>query len=129
MNRSRRSVKSEQWWRSIMDEFRSSGQTVRAFCQRKDISEGTFFAWRKRLSQGDASAAGIGRGAKPMIPVEVVLEEHVPLGHNSSPTHAVGLEIETPGGCRLRFGGVAEPSYVCDLLQSVLRVESGAASC
>lgn len=127
MNRSKRSVKSEQWWRSIMDEFRSSRQTVRAFCQRKDISEGTFFAWRRRLSQGDASAAGNGRGAKPMIPVEVVLDEHLPHGHNSSPTHAVGLEIETPGGCRLRFDGVPEPSYACDLLQSVLRVESGAA--
>jgi len=129
MSRSKRSVKSEQWWRSIMDEFRSSGQTVRAFCQRNEISEGTFFAWRKRLSQGDASAVGNVRGGQPMIPVEVVQQEHEPHRHKSSPALAGQLEIVTPGGCRLRFDRWLEPSYLCDLLQSVLRVERGADSC
>lgn len=77
MARSKRAVKNEEWRRSIMKEFRSSGQTVRAFCRRKEICEGTFFGWRKRLSRPDRSAVVDG-GGKPMIPVEVVLEERVP---------------------------------------------------
>ena len=128
MARSKRSVKTVEWWRSVMDEFQSSGQTVRAFCRRKEICEGTFFAWRKRLSRSDSRAAGNRYGGKPMIPVEVVLEERVPYAHNSSAT--VGsLEIVTPAGCRVRFDKSLEPSYLYDVLQSVLRVESGADSC
>jgi hypothetical protein len=112
-----------------MDEFRISGQTVRSFRQRKEISEGTFFAWRKRLSKRSASAVSNGRGGQPMIPVEVVQEEREPYRDKSSPSLAGRLEIVTPGGCRLRFDRSLEPSYMCDLLQSVLRVESGADSC
>ena len=128
MARSKRFVKTVEWWRSVMDEFGSSGQTIRAFCRRKEIPEGTFFAWRKRLSKSDGRAAGSGPGGKPMIPVEVVMEERGPYAHNSSATNG-SLEIVTPGGCRLRFDRSLEPSYLCNVLQSVLRVESEVSSC
>lgn len=37
-------------WRSIIDEYRNSGMTVRSWCIEKNINSRQFYYWQRRLS-------------------------------------------------------------------------------
>ena len=79
----RRSAEKEAFWRLVLEEHRASGQSIRAFCTQKSISEASFFAWRKELERRDQASGEVGReGSRSdrsgddqrpaMIPVNVV---------------------------------------------------------
>jgi hypothetical protein len=36
-------------WRQLMNEQEASGKSVRTFCREKDISEFSFYSWRRRF--------------------------------------------------------------------------------
>ena len=38
-------------WRQIIDEQKSSGLTVAAYCLEHGITEGSFYTWKRRLRQ------------------------------------------------------------------------------
>jgi Transposase len=40
---------TEQRWRDIIKDCMESGQSIRSYCQRRGISEGSFYYWRKKL--------------------------------------------------------------------------------
>ena len=44
------------YWRSVFEQYADSGLSIRRFCQEKDISQSTFFAWRKKLNRGPSLA-------------------------------------------------------------------------
>ena len=44
-----RDPKPESYWRDLIDRWRASGKSVAAFCAAQDISQATFYAWRKPL--------------------------------------------------------------------------------
>ena len=46
----RRHSKPEPFWRDLIDRWKASGQSVAAFCAANQVSEATFYAWRKRLA-------------------------------------------------------------------------------
>jgi len=41
-------MRREQW-RRLMNEQEVSGKSVRTFCREKDVSEFSFYSWRRRL--------------------------------------------------------------------------------
>ena len=45
-------------WQAVVADFASSGLAVGEFCRARGVCEQSFYAWRKRLSQGDALSAG-----------------------------------------------------------------------
>ena len=45
----RRNQAREQFWRDTIAAWRQSGQSVRAFCAARGVSEATFFARRREL--------------------------------------------------------------------------------
>jgi hypothetical protein len=47
MNRSHRTGPEE--WRRIIDGQRPSGLTVAAYCRDRGITDGAFYAWKRRL--------------------------------------------------------------------------------
>lgn len=47
--RSERDQEREPAWQEMIEQWRASGQSVAAFCRERRISEGSFYAWRKRL--------------------------------------------------------------------------------
>lgn len=63
-------------WRGIMREFSRSGLSIREFCRNKQISEPSFYSWRKTLAARDRRAADDGRNASH-APAEVVNERAV----------------------------------------------------
>src|SRR6478672_1740876 len=66
-----RSSSKEDFWRRMMRLWRSSGLSVRAFCEEQGFSQPSFYAWRRTLAERDAAAV-------PFVPVRVAAEPQVP---------------------------------------------------
>lgn len=60
----------ERWWNALVREQVRSGQTVREFCQQRQIAENSFYYWRKELRRRAAQApasVSIQRPAAPSV--------------------------------------------------------------
>lgn len=49
-----RDAKRDSFWRGVLKRHAVSGLTVRAFCQREQLTESAFFAWRRTIAERDA---------------------------------------------------------------------------
>jgi transposase-like protein len=48
-------------WRSHLNNQRVSGQSVRAWCLANDVSEHSFYFWRRKLAGDGPGAVGLAR--------------------------------------------------------------------
>lgn len=96
----RRSIDKEQFWRGKMRQFRSSGLSVRAFCEEQGLSQPSFYAWRRTLVARD-------KATLRFVPVQVT-----PQLQPMAPDMSTGaVELVLHGGRRLRIGpGFDEPT-------------------
>lgn len=39
-----------QFWQMVVETFKSSGLSVRKFCEKEGLQEASFYSWRKRLT-------------------------------------------------------------------------------
>jgi hypothetical protein len=66
-----------EYWRELVSQQEQSGLSVHAFCKRRDVTEASFYNWRKQLRNyatvGFALVDAQGKGSKPKAPVELVL--------------------------------------------------------
>lgn len=136
MARWKRSANKEEVWRGLVEQQRRGGLSVRAFCRMKEISEPSFYAWRRELQKRDAMRTADGGNNGRLIPVEVTR----PTCENataSSDDLKKPLEIGTPGGFTLRFGHDANAETIARLLDVIAqaatpatqRPAAGGASC
>ena len=44
-----RDKNKEAFWRETVKAYKASGQTVRAFCRQRHLSEPGFYSWRREL--------------------------------------------------------------------------------
>ena len=96
-----RDSSKERFWRRVVRQWRKSGLSARAFCRRQDLSEPSFYSWRRTLAQRDAKAARFVSAS--FVPVRVVAQpaaDTVPEADIS----ATGLELVLEDGRRLRIG-------------------------
>jgi transposase-like protein len=89
-----RNAGKERFWRRILGQWRRSGLSVRAFCRRHDLSEPSFYFWRRAIDERD-------RDAVAFVPVEV-LSEPSPAPPAEPATR--GLELLLANGRLLRIG-------------------------
>ena len=47
-----RDPRKAEHWRRLIERWRRSGLSVRAFCDRYRLAVPSFYAWRRRLQQG-----------------------------------------------------------------------------
>jgi hypothetical protein len=59
-----REQKKELYWRNLLNEWKASGITIRAFAKLKDVSEHSLYGWRRELRMRDREAA-IAEGCSP----------------------------------------------------------------
>ncbi len=83
MARRHRDPQREQFWREAVAAWPTSGLTVREFCRQRQITEPSFYSWRRELRRREAKPA---RSAGPaFVPVTVVpaarIEVRCPSGH------------------------------------------------
>ena len=69
-------------WRELVDEQAGSGLSIAEFCRRNDVSQASFYQWRKKLRES-ASAR------EAFVPVSILT--------------ATGVSVELPGGAVVRL--------------------------
>jgi transposase-like protein len=47
----------ERFWRRMVRQWRRSGLTVRAFCAEHEVSEPSFYSWRRSIAERDQQPA------------------------------------------------------------------------
>jgi len=116
--RGQRDLAKERHWRRIMRRWRSSGLSVREFCDWQSLSEASFYGWRRELAKRDREAAAAvatpsgatvagrtkrtGLGLEPLpsfVQLHVVGEEAPNADVRSCRTDVI--EVHLPGGERL----------------------------
>jgi transposase len=111
MARHRDSAK-ERSWRLHFARWRSSGLSVRAYCQAQGLSEPSFYAWRRLLSErpSDATAArGLEATTPAFIPVRLIDEPNPGAA-------ATTLEVVLRGGRVVRV----TPGFRADTLRELV---------
>ncbi len=108
-----RDPRKEQQWRRWIHQWQHSELTVRAFCELHQLSQPSFYAWRRQLQQRDAAPA-------PFLPVRVVAE--LPA---VQPAGTATFEIVLPGNRTLRVA----PGFDAATLRQLLAVLQEVSGC
>ena len=97
---------SSVYWRQQIADWKQSGQTIRAFCSQRNLTESQFHLWKRMLGvKPTRTPAGSGKDRTPaFVPVSVA-------GLRGSP---ITLKIH---GATLRI----EPGVDLELLRTVLQ--------
>ena len=73
-------VRKREDWQELISEYKQSGLTVKAFCQKHGVSEALFYSWRKRVAAEDQPARfalvatnGVAPGLAAPPPLQLVL--------------------------------------------------------
>ena len=109
MGRSKSSAVAARW-RACIGRWRRSGLSIAEFCRREQISQPSFFAWRKRFSGERAKPARRrdGQGARGVARFVEVSPAWPPSGE---------VRILLPGGARVTLPVDASP----ELLSAAIR--------
>jgi hypothetical protein len=106
--RSKRSVRLEANWREIVAGHPGSGQTIRAYCKGRHVTEASFFFWRRELLRRAQPLAASPR----LIPVRVL------------PDPALRVQVRCPSGHVVRLS-IRDSS----LLSHLFRTLNGGGTC
>jgi hypothetical protein len=101
----RRTVKTQKRWQEAIKKQRTSGLSIKDFCEQRGLNGPSFFVWRKRLGMSngktkDVSIPPAGRCGedKPARRLTNGFMRLVP------PTGSRELSIETPNGYKVNAG-------------------------
>ena len=101
-------------WTDRLARFERSNQTVAEFCVDEQVSEGTFYVWKRRLSSGDRSTTaqhrqrtGANNSANEVSNFQPVVV--------TPPENATSVRITLPGGA------VIELSHDLATIEHVVR--------
>jgi hypothetical protein len=102
--------RKEEQWRGWIGEWRASGLSVRAFCERRGLTTHRFYYWRRVLERR--------RAAKPaFLPVQFVAD--------ALPAQTSALELVLANGRSVRVA----PGFDEATLRQLLMVLEGEGSC
>jgi hypothetical protein len=96
-------------WQTIINEQRSSGMTVKAFCQNRGLAASSLFAWRRKLGAG-------ARKERPFVEVKTT-----PAGRANGDDEGGGIELRLRGNRRL----IVRRGFDRDLLIEVVGTLEG----
>ena len=99
-------------WRKLIAEAARSGRSIRAFCRGRNITEGQFYAWRRRLNGAGRRAARPRAEGTALGATFALVQEP---GATPEPTTA-GVELVWADGRRLRIGPGADAATLRTVL-------------
>jgi hypothetical protein len=105
-----RGPRLERFWRSTLVQWRKSGLSVRDFCRRRQLSEPSFYAWRRELAKREQSRTA----ALAFVPVQVCAEPLPGVG----PGEAI-VEVVLPDGLVVRARSAVEAATVARLVAAL----------
>jgi len=101
-----RDERKEQQWRRWIGEWRASGLSVRAFCDRRGLALPSFYAWRRTLERRAAEVPAF-------VPVQVVAD--------AASAQTSALEVVLADGRAVRVA----PGFDATTLRQLLAVLEG----
>ena len=102
------SEKVEARWRTLIAEQQASGQSVAAFCRERDLRDGPFYEWKKRLRPPEA---------EPFVAVEIATTETSAVPFSLTPVPSAPLEIRLRHGRSLLVGSDFDAPHLLRLLR------------
>jgi hypothetical protein len=97
-----RDPRKEQHWRRLIRLWQNSGLTVRDFCACHQLSQASFYAWRRELQERDAATT-------TFVPVQVMPDDR--------PAHATPIELGLADGRWVRVMPGFDPGTLRQLLE------------
>ena len=112
---SRQQIKSHndkrQFWRMAIETWRDSGMSVSKFCKAEGLDEGTFYNWRKKLTDGDSQTNKQAvKSSSAFIRVAMPKSKHAL------------LELELSSGNTLRISSGADSTTLNDVISILQQV-------
>lgn len=103
-------------WGARLRRQRGSGLSIAEFCRREDVSQASFFHWRRRLGEAHGKGRRSGRSSpRPtFLPVEIA----------ALPPPAQ-IEIELPGGAVVRLPAGAADDLIASAIAAVAAATRG----
>lgn len=105
-----RDAAKEKFWRQTLRQFAAGGQSVRAFCAERGLSEPSFYAWRRTLAERDAAGMKV---ASPARPAPAFLPIRLTDAANGR------LEIVLAGGVRIRLRPPVDPATLAQVVATL----------
>jgi hypothetical protein len=105
-----RGLKLEQFWRRHLREQATSGLSIRSYCFRNGLREGSFYSWRRAIQERDRQVSGSSHpssSAPAFVPVTVAAS---PRPCQSS------IVIQLPGGPRVQVRVGCDRQLLSDVL-------------
>jgi transposase len=96
-----RDPQREQFWRTTINAWKESGQSVRRFCSQRHLSEASFHGWRRELAKRDRSVTPTLK----FVPLQLRAESF--------------LEVVLPDGLVVRAPAEVEASTVAALVAAL----------
>lgn len=111
MANGKRDLGLEKRWRDLVGRQPPSGLSVRAFCAREQVTEASFYAWRREIAVRDREKPMADGCAAAFVPVVV----------SGAKAHEAGdcIIIELRGGRVLRLPAMMPTARVTELVQAV----------
>jgi hypothetical protein len=116
MPRGERDRAKERYWRTMVRQWRQSGRTARDFCAEHNLSEASFYAWRRTIAERDQ---------EPTSAVSPALFVPVRLTAPTAPDQSATLEVVLGAGRVLRV----PPGFDAATLRRLLGILQEAPSC
>jgi transposase-like protein len=103
----KRDPRTLQRWKSIIDQWRNSGQSVTAFCRDIGVHKSGFHNWRNVIEQleHDQTTASRPKSTTGFVPVRVLADPIV--------------EVILPTGVQLRIPLTADAQQLTRLVQAL----------
>jgi len=114
-----RSAEKEAGWRELISAQAASGLSVRQFCLQREVSEASFYAWRRVILQRDAESAAASDLKPKLVPVTVAPVDASFSTFTATPSSAL-LELITPQGWTLRFAAETPPETIAALVSVIV---------
>ena len=109
----------EVHWREVLERQAESGLSVAAFCRHESVSAPSFYFWRRRLQEPEAT----GNGQADRAAAAVSSRQLIPV-HIASAAPAAAVRILLPQGVSLETSAGIDDRRLADLLRA-LREASG----
>ena len=109
---------SEDEKRRLVAETVAPGQTVHGVARRRGVSPSQLFAWRKLFQAGIERVAVPAPGVPGFAAVESAAAAPPPTDA-AAPMPSGLIEIELPGGERVRISGAPDPAVVAAALRAL----------